>query len=76
MHCSLVEYFRERPRKVGFNRSTPYHRDDNGYVEEKNWKRVRQLLGYERFEDRLVVEPLDKLYREVWEPLNNFFCRV
>jgi len=35
-----------------------------------------QVLVYKRFEDRLVVEPLEKLYREVWEPLNNFFCRV
>jgi hypothetical protein len=60
-------------KKVGFTRSRPYHKDDNGHVEEKNWTRVRQLLGYERFEDRAVVEPLNELYREVWEPLHNFF---
>jgi len=34
------------------------------------------VLVYKRFEDRLMAEPLEKLYREVWEPLNNFFCRV
>jgi len=45
-------------------------------VEEKNCTRVQQLLGYERFEDPAVLEPLNELYREIWEPLHNFFCLV
>jgi hypothetical protein len=58
---------------MGLTRSRLYYKDDNGHVEEKNWTRVQQLLGYERFEDRAVVEPLNELYREVWELLHNFF---
>jgi hypothetical protein len=73
LNWHLVRYFQERPKKVGFTRSRPYHKDDNGHVEEKNWTRVRQLLGYERFGDPAVLELLNELYREVWEPLNNFF---
>jgi hypothetical protein len=73
LNWHLVRYFQDRPKKVGFTRSRPYPKDDNGHVEEKNWTRVRQLLGYERFEDRAVVEPLNQLYREDWEPLHNFF---
>lgn len=73
LNWHLVRYFQDRPRRVGFTRSRPYHKDDNGHVEEKNWTRVRQLLGYERFENPAVIEPLNELYREVWEPLHNFF---
>jgi hypothetical protein len=73
LNWHLVRYFQDRPKKVGFTRSRPYHKDDNGHVEEKNWTRVRQLLGYGRFEDPAVLVPLNELYREVWEPLHNFF---
>lgn len=73
LNWHLVRYFQERPKCVGFTRSRPYHKDDNGHVEEKNWTRVRQLLGYERFEDPAVLGPLNQLYREVWGPLHNFF---
>lgn len=73
LNWHLVRYLQERPRKVGFTRSRPYHKDDNGHVEQKNWSHVRQLLGYERFEDPRLLECINALYREVWEPLNNFF---
>jgi len=73
LNWHLVRYFQERPKRVGFTRSRPYHKDDNGHVEEKNWTRVRQLLEYGRFEDPAVLGPLNELYREIWEPLHNFF---
>lgn len=73
LNWHLVRYFQEREKKVGFTRSRPYHKDDNGHVEQKNWTRVRQLLGYERFEDPELVGQINALYREVWEPLHNYF---
>ena len=73
LNWHLVRYFQERPRTVEFTRSRPYHKDDNGHVEQKNWTRVRQLLGYERLEEPGLVEEINALYREVWEPLHNFF---
>ena len=48
LNWHLVRYFQERTQPVGFTRSRPYHKDDNGHVEEKNWTRVRQLFGYDR----------------------------
>jgi hypothetical protein len=48
-------------------------KDDNGHVEQKNWTHVRQLLGYDRLEDPQLVEPINVLYRECWEPLHNYF---
>jgi len=73
LNWHLVRYFQDRPRRVGFTRSRPYHKDDNGHVEQKNWSRVRQLFGYGRFEDPGLIEPMNHIYREIWEPLHNFF---
>ena len=74
LNWHLVRYFQERPQRVGFTRSRPYHKDDNGHVEQKNWTRVRQLLGYDRLEDVTLLESINRLYRECWEPLHNFFA--
>jgi hypothetical protein len=73
LNWHLVRYLQERPNAVKFTRSRPYHKDDNGHVEQKNWTHVRQLLGYERFGDPTLVEAINALYRDIWEPLHNFF---
>lgn len=73
LNWHLVRHFQERAQPVGFTRSRPYHKDDNGHVEQKNWTRVRQLLGYGRFEDPELVELINALYVQVWEPLHNYF---
>lgn len=73
LNWHLVGYFQDRSRRVGFTRSRPYHKDDNGHVEQKNWTHVRQLFGYGRFGDPRLVEEMNALYREVWEPLHNHF---
>lgn len=73
LNWHLVRYLQERERAVGFTRSRPYHKNDNAHVEEKNWTRVRQLLGYERFEDPELLSAINALYRDIWEPLHNFF---
>ena len=73
LNWHLVGYFQDRPQRVGFTRSRPYHKNDNGHVEQKNWTHVRELFGYERFENPQMVESMNVLYREVWEPLHNFF---
>ena len=72
----LLRYFTDRPRKrrIHFTRSRPYQKNDNAYVEQKNWTHVRQLLGYERLEDPALLEPINDLYRQEWLQLQNFFC--
>lgn len=74
LNWHLVSYFQDRPKTVGFTRSRPYHKNDNGHVEQKNWTHVRQLLGYERLEDPEMVGQINTIYREIWEPLHNYFC--
>lgn len=70
----LLRYFQERPRPVVFTRSRPYHKDDNAHVEQKNWMHVRQLFGYDRFENQELVKLMNDLYRQEWLWFQNFFC--
>lgn len=74
LNWHLVRYFQQRPKRVNFTRSRPYHKNDNGHVEQKNWTHVRQLLGYDRLEDPELCEAINALYRDIWEPLHNYFC--
>jgi hypothetical protein len=62
-----------RAKPIRLTRSRPYHKDDNAHVEQKNWMWPRQLLGYGRLGEVRLVEPINRLYKEVWGPLHNFF---
>jgi hypothetical protein len=73
LNYHLLAYFAQRPRPVGFTRSRPYHKNDNAHVEQKNWTHARQLLGYERLAHPELVEPINALYGQEWELLQNFF---
>ena len=73
LNYHLIRYFQERPKKVGFTRSRPYHKNDNAYVEQKNWTHVRQLFAYDRFGDSALLPLVNEIYTDLWEPLNNFF---
>jgi hypothetical protein len=74
LNWHLVRYFQERPTKVGFTRSRPYHKNDNGHVEQKNWTHVRQLLGYDRLDEVELCQAVNEIYEQWWEPLHNYFC--
>lgn len=75
LNWHLMRYFamdQDIPR-VQFTRSRPYHSDDNAHVEQKNWTHVRQLFGYERFDNRAVVELMNDLYKNEISQMNNYF---
>ena len=74
LNYHLVRYFQRRASPVTFTRSRPYHKDDNAHVEQKNWTHVRQLFGYDRFEDPRLVELMNDLYSKEWCYFHNFFC--
>jgi hypothetical protein len=59
--------------RLAFTRSRPYKKNDNCYVEQKNFTHVRELFGYERFEDPHLVSLMNEIYRDCWNPLQNFF---
>jgi len=71
----LVRYFTNRPNApVQFTRSRPYKKNDNAFVEQKNWTHVRQLLGYDRFDNPELVPIINDLYLNEWSLFNNYFC--
>ena len=55
-----------------FTRSRPYKKNDQAYVEQKNWSIVRHLVGYGRYEGAAACEALGCLY-EVVRLYVNFF---
>lgn len=71
----LVRYFTDRPKApVQFTRSRPYRKNDNAFVEQKNWTHVRQLLGYDRFDNSELVPVINDLYVHEWSLFTNYFC--
>jgi len=75
LNWHLMRYFsnEQGTQRVQFTRSRPYHSDDNAHVEQKNWTHVRQLFGYERFDNHDVVVLMNDLYRNEISQLNNYF---
>jgi hypothetical protein len=75
LNYHLVSYFTDRPKTpVLFSRSRPYHKNDNAFVEQKNWTHVRQLLGYDRFDKPELVGLINDLYKHEWSLFTNYFC--
>lgn len=70
----LYKYFTQRSKNpVQFTRSRAYKKNDNAHVEQKNWTHVRRWLGYDRFENPLIVDLLNDLYQNEWRLYHNFF---
>jgi hypothetical protein len=75
LNYHLVRYFTDRPKApVLFTRSRPYRKNDNAHVEQKNWTHVRQLLGYDRFDNKDLIPVINDLYRNEWSLFTNYFC--
>ncbi len=70
----LHRYFTDREQNpVQFTRSRPYHKNDNAHVEQKNWTHVRQLFGYDRFDDQRLAGLMNDLYKNEWSLYQNHF---
>ena len=59
--------------KIIFTRSRAYKKNDNCYVEQKNYTHVRQLFGYERIDREDFVLTMNNIYKNYWNPYQNFF---
>jgi hypothetical protein len=72
---SLVSYLQDNKHgHVKFVRRRPYKKNDNAHVEQKNNTHVRQLFGYHRIEHMELIDLMNDIYRNYWNPLLNFFC--
>lgn len=73
LNTTFVDHFTGPDSKIVYTRSRPYHKDDNAYVEQKNFTHVRKLIGYERIDNRSVIELMNDLYAKEHSWLMNFF---
>jgi hypothetical protein len=58
--------------QITFTRCRPYQKNDQAYVEQKNWTAVRQVVGYERYEGEPACVALQALYQPLRLYLNFF----
>jgi hypothetical protein len=58
--------------EITFTRSRPYRKNDNCFVEQKNWPTVRQQVGYARYDTPEELACLEELYRHLRLYVNFF----
>lgn len=58
--------------EITFTRSRPYKKNDQAYVEQKNWSVVRRAVGYHRFENEPEYELLRNIYADLRLYINFF----
>lgn len=71
---NIFDHFDKRPegKKVNVTRGRPYRKNDQAYVEQKNNSHVRGVFGYERIDDRSLIERMNEIYL-LWNQLQNYF---
>jgi hypothetical protein len=57
---------------ITFTRSRACKKNDNCYVEQKNWSIVRRQVGYARYESQAACQCLNDLYLVVHDYVNFF----
>lgn len=70
----LVKYCDKN--KLFFTRSRPDRKNDNAYVEQKNYTHIRRALGYGRYDTTAQLTAMNDLYRHELRLFNNFFRPV
>jgi len=51
--------------RIRMSRSRPYKKNDNAWVEQRNWTHVRKVVGYRRMESAAELEVLHQLYERL-----------
>ena len=70
INVQLERYCRDQ--KLTFTRSRPYRKNDNCFVEQKNYSVVRRAVGYGRFDTEAQRLLLNELYSQL-RLYTNFF---
>jgi hypothetical protein len=61
INANLFSYCKDHG--ITFTRCRPYKKNDQAYVEQKNWTVVRQIIGYDRYEGPQALELMQTLYQ-------------
>ncbi len=57
---------------IKMSRSRPYQKNDNAWVEQRNWTHVRKVVGYQRLDTTAELRALRELYERL-RLYKNFF---
>lgn len=57
---------------IRFTRGRAYKKNDQAYVEQKNWSVPRRLIGYDRYDTKAAYEQMQRLYQSVRLYVNFF----
>jgi len=60
INAHLVRYCHHQG--ITFTRSRPYKKNDQAHVEERNGSVIRNLIGYDRYEDLQATQALNDVY--------------
>lgn len=52
-------------KRIRLSRSRPYNKNDNAWVEQKNWTHVRKVVGYRRFDTTSELRVLNEIYNSL-----------
>lgn len=70
----LLRYCNQQ--ELEFTRSRPGRKNDNAYIEQKNYTHVRRPLGYLRYDTEEELSIISNLYRNEFRLYKNFFQPV
>jgi len=70
----IRKYANTSERKIIVQRSRPYRKNDQCYVEQKNYTHVRTLFGYGRIDWKIATRLMNNVYRGTWREIQNFYC--
>lgn len=62
-----------KSNNIQFTRTRLYKKDDDAYIERKNWSNVRKLIGWDRYEGLKSQKLLNKFYTDNLRIFFNLF---
>ena len=74
INAHLVNYCEKE--NLEFTRSRPNKKNDNAYIEQKNWTHVRKTVGYLRYDADKELTLMNSLYENELRLYKNFFSPV
>lgn len=70
INTNLIRYCQQS--HITFTRGRPYRKNDQCYIEQKNWTTVRKTVGYERYDTPEEIGLLNRMYAYL-RLYSNFF---
>lgn len=61
-----------KQHRIRFTRGRAYRKNDQAYVEQRNWLAVRRVAGYDRYNSQSAFDALRRLYRLLRLQMNYF----